>query len=94
MSATALTETASPLPIRVFVADVWDEVSLAPPPSATIAEVKTQALRSARAGGHPADYLVKYRGAELLDESRSLAAAGVVPNAALIVLPRRRQPVR
>jgi hypothetical protein len=37
---------------------------------------------------------MKFRGAELRDESRSLADAGLVPNGALIVLPRRRRPVR
>ena len=41
----------------------------------------------------PAGYLVKYRGAELADQ-QSLADAGVVPNAGLIVLARRRRPVR
>jgi hypothetical protein len=44
--------------------------------------------------GRPEEYLVKFRGAELFDESKSLSEAGVVPNAALIVLPRRRRPVR
>jgi hypothetical protein len=37
---------------------------------------------------------VKYRGAELLDEAGSLAQAGIVPTANLIVMPRRRRPVR
>jgi hypothetical protein len=43
---------------------------------------------------HPDEYVLKFRGAELLDESRSLADAGLVPNGAVIVLPRRRRPVR
>lgn len=94
MSATALSASSAVLPIRVFVADVWDEVPLDPPPTATIAEVKAQALKRARVDGDPSQYLVKYRGAALDDESRSLASWGVVPNAALIVLQRRRQPVR
>jgi hypothetical protein len=42
----------------------------------------------------PAGYVLKFRGAELQDESESLAQAGVVANGALIVLPRRRRPVR
>jgi hypothetical protein len=37
---------------------------------------------------------MKFLGAELLEEDRSLADAGVVPNAALVVLPRRRRPLR
>lgn len=94
MSAVPASEVTELLPIRVFVADTWDEVRLAPPPGATIAEVKEQALVRARVDADPARYLVKYRGAELDDEARSLASWGVVPNAALIVLARRRQPVR
>jgi hypothetical protein len=42
----------------------------------------------------PGGYVLKFRGAELQDESRSLAEAGLVPNGALIVLPKRRRPVR
>ena len=44
--------------------------------------------------GDASEYLMKYLGAELQDEDRSLADAGVVPNAALVVLPRRRRPLR
>jgi hypothetical protein len=44
--------------------------------------------------GDPAGYMVKYRGAQLLDEQRTLAEAGVVSNAPLIVMARRRRPVR
>jgi hypothetical protein len=42
----------------------------------------------------PEEYVVKFRGAEVFDESLSLAESGVVANAALIVMPRRRRPVR
>ena len=42
----------------------------------------------------PDEYVVKFRGAEMLDESATLRDAGIPPNAALIVLPRRRRPVR
>jgi hypothetical protein len=42
----------------------------------------------------PDEYVVKFRGFELLDESLSLADSGLVANGAVIVLPRRRRPVR
>ena len=42
----------------------------------------------------PDEYLLKFRGAELYDETRSLADAGLVTNGAVIVLPRRRRPLR
>ncbi len=82
------------LAVRVMVQDAWDEVALELPLSASLGELKRRALEAARVTQDPAGYLLKFRGAELADESHSLADAGLVPNGALIVLPRRRRPVR
>ena len=82
------------LPVRVMVQDAWDQVLLDLPAVTPLAEVKRQALHATRVTGNPDAYLLKFRGAELEDESRSLAEAGLVPNGALIVLRRRRRPVR
>jgi hypothetical protein len=84
----------SGLPVRVMVQDAWDEVSFDLPPTTSLADVKRRALQATQVRGDPSAYLLKFRGAELRDESRSLAEAGLVPNAALIVLSRRRRPVR
>jgi hypothetical protein len=84
----------SVLPLRVMVEDVWDDVFLELPTDTPVAEIKRQALALTRVRRDPAEYVLKYRGAELSDESRSLADAGLVPNGALIVLSRRRRPVR
>ena len=81
------------LPVRVMGTDAWDEVPLQLPSSATLGQLKRQALEATRVTRDPAGYLVKYRGAELSDQ-QSLGEAGVVPNAGLIVLARRRRPVR
>ena len=82
------------LPVRVMVYEAWDEVKLEVPSSASVGEVKRLALERARVIHDPAGYLVKHRGAEVRDERRSLLDEGVVPNAPLIVLSRRRRPVR
>jgi hypothetical protein len=82
------------LPVRVMVQEAWDEVRLNLPAATLLAELKRRALEATRVAGDPAGYLLKFRGAELQDEGRSLAEVGVVPNAALIVLSRRRHPVR
>jgi hypothetical protein len=82
------------LPVRVMVQDVWDEVRLDLPGATSLAEVKRRALAATRVTRDPAGYVLKFRGAELQDESESLAQAGVVPNGALIVLSKRRRPVR
>jgi len=85
---------SAPLPVRVMVADNWDEVKFELPADTPIASLKRRAVELSSVSGDPEEYLVKYRGAEVLDESQSLAQTGVVKNAPLIVLHRRRQPVR
>ena len=87
--------TAETLPVRVTVTDAWDQVELGLSLTATVAELKQEAL--SRALGRPVapeDYLVKFRGALVLDESVTPAALGAGPNAPFIVLPARRRPVR
>jgi hypothetical protein len=84
----------SELPVRVMVEDAWDQVVLALPPATTVAELKQRALSLTHRRNRPEEYLVKFRGAEVFDEQRSLAESGVVANATLIVLPRHRRPVR
>ena len=82
--------------VRVMVTDVWDQVFLAVEPTTTVAELKRQALAQALKRAHlrPEDYVVKFRGAQVLDETKTLAALGAQPNSPFIVLPARRQPVR
>jgi hypothetical protein len=82
------------LPLRVMVEDVWDTVFLELPTETPVGEIKRQALALTYVRRDPAEYVLKYRGAEVSDESRSLAEAGLVPNGALIVLSRRRRSVR
>ncbi len=81
-------------PLRVMVQDVWDEVALDLPGGTTLAELKRRALELTRVRRDPAGYMLKFRGAELVDETRSLADAGLIANGALIVMPRRRRPLR
>ena len=64
------------------------------PPESSLAELKRKALEATKVVRDPAEYVLKFRGAELYDESQSLVGAGLVTNGAVIVLPRRRRPVR
>ena len=82
------------LPLRVRVQDVWEEIPMEAAAALSIAELKRDALEHVRIRRDPAGYMVKFRGAELFNEVGSVKDAGVVPNANLIVLPRRRRPVR
>jgi hypothetical protein len=82
------------LEVRVMVEDAWDQVTLSLPSSTSVTDVKHKALALTHRTEDPAGYLVKFRGAELSDEGRSLAESGVVTRASLIVMPRGRRPVR
>lgn len=83
----------APIPVRVMVLDAWDEIALDLDPSTPVGEAKAEALRRARVPW-PADrYVLKYNGAAQSDTA-SLAEIGVRPRGALIVLSRRRIPVR
>ncbi len=91
-----MTAVAGRFAVRVMVTDVWDQVFLAVEPTLTVAELKRQALLQAlkRSAVGPADYVVKFHGAQVLDESLTLAALGAVANSPFIILPARRQAVR
>jgi hypothetical protein len=82
-------------PVRVMVTTAWETVSVQVDDATTVAQLKHLALRAAlkTTRDEPA-YVVKFRGAPVLDESVSLRALGAGPNAPFIVLPGRRQPVR
>jgi hypothetical protein len=82
------------LPIRVTLLDTLDELALVLPSSTPIAEVKCLALARSGIKRPASEYVVKYKGAELYEGGKTLADAGVVPDGALIVLLRRRIPVR
>lgn len=76
-----------------MVQDAWDQVNLELSPAATVQELKQKALALTHQPGKPEKYLVKFRGASI-EDGRSLADSGVIANAALIVMPRSRRPVR
>ena len=82
------------IPVRVMLTEVWDEFRLDLPSETPLSQLKQQVLDLSRLPHDVAKYVIKYRGAQLTDEGKSLADLGIVKNAALIMLPRRRQPVK
>jgi hypothetical protein len=82
------------LAIRVTLLDTLDEHALVVPATTRIVDVKRDALARAGIKRAASEYVVKYKGAELYEGSKTLSEAGVVPDGALIVLLRRRIPVR
>lgn len=82
--------------VRVMVTPVWDQVALPVEGTTKVEDLKKRALVEAtgRDDLSAPDYVVKFRGAQVFDESQTLAALGAGANAPFIVLPARRQPVR
>lgn len=78
------------VPLRVMVLDSWDEIPVSASPAMTVTALKSEALARARVIGAADQYLVKFRGAEVPEGDTTVADAGLVPNAALIVMARRR----
>lgn len=82
------------IPVRVMVLDTWGELPLTVDETTPIGELKRSALAEAHVRKPAAQYQVKFRGAAVPEDGETVASAGIVPNAALIVLPRRRIPAR
>ena len=81
--------------VRVMVTPAWEQVPVQVDDATTVAQLKHQALKAAlKTTENEQSFVVKFRGAQVLDESTTMRALGVVPNAPFIVLPGRRQPVR
>ena len=81
--------------VRVMVTSVWETVPVQVDDTTTVAQLKHEALRAARKTTQDEQtFVVKFRGALVLDESTTMRTLGTVPNAPFIVLPGRRQPVR
>ncbi len=79
--------------VRVTVLDVWDTLRLPLVATDTAADLKRAALLAARVPRDPDEYLVKFRGVMVQDESQSLHAIGIPDGGAVIVLPHRRRPL-
>jgi hypothetical protein len=83
------------LHIRVQVMDLWDSLRIDAPPTESIASVKRAALEALYPhGADPGDLVVRLHGFEILDEAQSLAATGVRDGSILLLVARRRRPVR
>jgi hypothetical protein len=88
-------EGENAITVRVEMPDVWDVVRVEVMPSDQVLEVKKHALEALYPEYNVIDdFIVKLRGWEILDETRSLADVGVVDGSILLVTFRRRRPVR
>jgi hypothetical protein len=81
--------------IRVEMQAVWDAVRLQVPPADTVETIKKRALEALypQAPYHE-DFVMKLGGWEILNEHESLASAGVKDGSILLLMHRRRRPLR
>jgi len=83
------------LTLRVTVLDRWRPVTLEARANEKLATVKLRALAAAGiAPDRAADYVVKFGGALVGNEARTLSELAVPNGAALVVLAARRRAVR
>jgi hypothetical protein len=81
--------------VRVMVQPAWETVPVQVDDATTVAQLKHEAVKAAlKTTRDEQAYVVKFRGAQVFDESVSLGTLGARPNVPFIVLPARRQPVR
>ena len=88
------TTGAPVITVRVQVPEVWDTVRVDAPPDTPVLTLKERALETLMPGADPVEFVTKLRGFEVLDETASLSAAGVLTGSTLLVTSRRRRPVR
>lgn len=86
---------AASITLRVEMPEVWDAVRLTVTPREPLLTVKVRSLEALfpEAELH-SDFVVKFRGWEILDEASPLAELGIDDGAILLVTHRRRRPVR
>ena len=80
---------------RVQVAELWDAVKVTASPSMPVGELKQRALEVFFPGeAFAADYVLKLRGWEMLDETAPIGHSGVGPGAIVLLSQRRRRAIR
>jgi hypothetical protein len=86
---------AAAVTIRVEMPEVWDVVRIVVPPTEPVLSVKVAALEALfpEADLHQ-DFVLKFRGWEILDEAAPLGDIGIIDGSILLLTHRRRRPVR
>lgn len=90
-------EGAPAITIRVEMPEVWDVVRIVVDSSEPALVVKVAALEALypeAEGEYHADFVLKLRGWEILDEAAPLDELGVINGSILLLTFRRRRPVR
>ena len=79
---------------RSRFAERWDVALISVASTASVSDVKRAALRFVSPDDDAAEYVIKLRGFEVLDENVTLADAGARDGSIFLLTHRRRRPVR
>jgi hypothetical protein len=86
---------AGTITLRVEVAELWDAVRVIARPDTPMIDLKRRVVAELFPNHqHVEDFVLKFRGWEILDENATLAECGVVDGSILLLGYRRRRPVR
>lgn len=91
----ALASGPGSITIRVQSAEMWDAIRVTAHPDTVISELKQRVVNEFFPGHeYLADFVLKLRGWEMLDEQQSLKVGGMVDGSIVLLAHRRRRPVR
>ena len=81
--------------VRIQSAEAWDAVRMDVLPSSPVRDVKQAAMAELLPDVEDiGEYVVKLRGFEVSNEDRSLQSVGALDGSTLLIMSRRRRPVR
>lgn len=88
-------EALATMHIRVQAAELWDAVRVDASPDESVLAVKAAALAAFYPEGVISDdFFTKLHGFEILHENESISSVGVTDGSTLLLMRRRRRPVR
>ena len=97
-SARAPIELATPGPgtitLRVEASDIWETVRLLARPETPVAELKQRVVERLFPNQPSDEFVLQFRGWEVLDERATVTDAGLVNGSILLLAYRRRRAVR
>jgi hypothetical protein len=80
---------------RVQAAEHWDVLRVVADARTTVGDVKGRVLAEFYPDyAYPDEFVLKYRGWEMLDESAAIGQSGIVDGSIILLGDRRRRPVR
>ena len=94
--ALQLADAGTPsITVRVQMPDVWDTVRAVVSPDEPVVGLKVAALQALYpVGEYHEEFVLKFRGWEVLDENATLASAGAIDGSIFLLTFRRRRAVR